>query len=64
MHSTPPQKFEEGFNQRWACGCKIVDVKCVGLEDVERFEELEEGLLEVLACEFTEAPNVGNICCS
>jgi hypothetical protein len=20
--------------------------------------------LEVLACEFTEAPNVGNICCS
>jgi hypothetical protein len=32
-----------------------VDVKRVGLEDVQRFEELEESLLYVLAFEFLEA---------
>ncbi len=31
------------------------DDPCVGLEDVERFEELEEGLLNVLAFEFPKA---------
>jgi len=32
-----------------------LDDPCVGLEDVEKFEELEEGLLNVLAFEFLEA---------
>jgi len=32
-----------------------LDDPCVGLKDVEKFEELEEGLLNVLAFEFLEA---------
>jgi hypothetical protein len=37
------------LNKNWP------DDPCVGLEDMGKFEELEEGLLDVLAFEFPEA---------